>query len=291
MGPEPASTLSPEDIERIIRELDESQAEPEVPADRSTPTEGGRATEHRRVLDEIDQLMRELGTRAPAGKAAGNPAPAPVPESPPPHAEAAPSRPAIWDESPMAARAVSPYLEERLTLASNSMLSVGQEVRELGERWQRLQGTVELLERELGNASREVEFIRTSTGMTDDSRPVGPLPLPTAAPVATPKAKLAPAPLPPGGPSYLGFTAARYNSTIDGLKSRRRRLALWTVVVAAGISTVLVLLTLWAREPMPAWWLAVLPGIWMLPVPFFVLSFFGTQRVLRRNHLNVAGDP
>jgi uncharacterized membrane protein HdeD (DUF308 family) len=75
------------------------------------------------------------------------------------------------------------------------------------------------------------------------------------------------------------------------LKSRRRRLALWTVVVAAGISTVLVLLTLWAREPMPAWWLAVLPGIWMLPVPFFVLSFFGTQRVLRRNHLNVAGDP
>jgi hypothetical protein len=43
---------------------------------------------------------------------------------------------------------------------------------------------------------------------------------------------------------------------------------------------------------MPAiWWIAVLPAIWMIPVPFFVLSFFVTQRVLRRNHLDLPGIP
>ena len=161
----------------------------------------------------------------------------------------------------------------------------------MGAHWQRLQGSVQSLERELGNATREAVFLRSG-----DDPATSPLKLPTG-PVRRPRPEAAHGksdPAPPGRPAppaYTAFTAARYNSTVDGLKSRRRRLALWTVVVAALISATLVAVAVWAHEPTPPLWLAVLPGIWMLPVPFFVLSFFGTQRVLRRNHLNVAGEP
>jgi hypothetical protein len=150
---------------------------------------------------------------------------------------------------------------------------------------------VNLLQRELGNASRELNFIRTADlGLPEPT--VAALPLPV--PQSSGRPSSASAPLASGvsgAPTYQGFSAVRYNSTIDQLKERRPRLAIWSLALASLISLALVALAIAAHEPTPALGLAVFPSIWMLPVPFFVLSFFGTQRVLRRNHLNVAGDP
>jgi hypothetical protein len=239
------------------------------------------------VLDEIDRLMEELGRHPPPLPRADPPAPTATPLPPPaPPSEVSP------DPSPQLVYGVSPYMEERLVIASESITSFGEEVRDMGERWQRLRGRADMLERELGNATREVQFMGSSpSGRTEG---IG-TPAPAPAPLSSPTTVSLPVPArPPAGdprPPYVGFTAARYNATVDGLKSRRRRLAFSTLLLAAGISAVLVTLAVLGHEAMPALWLAVLPAIWLLPVPFFVLSFFGTQRVLRRNHLNVAGDP
>ncbi len=90
---------------------------------------------------------------------------------------------------------------------------------------------------------------------------------------------------PSGVPAFCQFTATRYDRTVRQLKARRRRIFGWTVGLAAGISIALEVLNVLAREPMPPWWLALLPLVWLIPVPFFVLAFWGTQRTLRANHL------
>jgi hypothetical protein len=187
---------------------------------------------------------------------------------------------------------VSPYLEERLGVAHASMSALGREVRSLGERWQQLKGTAEVLEREIGNAAREAMFL-SSSGEPGGAPLVSPTDLTVQDLARSALARTRPSLSPRSGSvPYEGFTVARYNTTIGGLKARRRRLGWWTVVLAAAISAALVFLSVSAREPMPAiWWIAVLPAIWMIPVPFFVLSFFGTQRVLRRNHLDLPGIP
>jgi hypothetical protein len=275
------SQPSDEEIAQAIRQLDESQAESvPSPSDASAPLD--RREEYRSVLDLIDQLGRELKPRSDGAPESGLRSTSEAyPEGTTAAEEAASDLPT---ES-------SPYLEERLAVASGSIVSLGQEVRVMGEHWQRLQGTVELLERELGMAAREVAFLSSADGTPPAPLPI-PVEVPRSSPAPTPVAVRAPSPTStPPTPAYLGFTAARYNATVDGLKGRRRRLALWTAVLAAIISAALVALALWAHEPTPPLWLAVLPVLWMVPVPFFVLSFFGTQRVLRRNHLNVAGDP
>ncbi len=84
---------------------------------------------------------------------------------------------------------------------------------------------------------------------------------------------------------FAAFTVEKYNRTIGNLKERRVSLAGWTVALAAVISGVLVTLSLLAHEPAPPIWFAALPAVWMVCVPFFVVSFLSTQRVLRRNHL------
>jgi hypothetical protein len=159
----------------------------------------------------------------------------------------------------------------------------------MGARWQRLEAAAVVLEREIGNASQELRFIRT---LSDDSTGGGPST--AAAPVRVqppaPRNRAAPAPPAPSVPApYGGFTVARYNSTVAGLKARRVPLQWGTLGLGALISATLVALAVLAKEPMPVWWLAALPAVWMVPVPFFVLSFFGTHRVLRRNHLEITG--
>ncbi len=90
---------------------------------------------------------------------------------------------------------------------------------------------------------------------------------------------------------YRAFTAEKYNRTIAELQGRRRKLVGWTLGCAALISAGLITLTAMYPEPVPALWIAALPAVWMIPIPFFVLSFRGTHRVLRRNHLGVESEP
>jgi hypothetical protein len=276
----PSSPPSAEEVAEIIRQLDESQGVSDDGGRPSADDPEGTPGEYRRVLDQIDQLMRDLRHRSPAE---------PSEETAPLVSGGLPRSPAPWEEAREFDPEFSPYFQERLVLASGSLSSLGAEVREMGTRWERLQGTVEHLERELGNAAREAAFIRSTDPATTGPPPIE---LPArAAPSVPPAVSEAPRTTTVEPAPYVRFTAARYNSTIDGLKSRRLRLAVWTLVVAAAISAVLVYVAYTAHEATPPMWLALLPIVWMLPVPFFVLSFLGTQRVLRRNHLNVAGDP
>ena len=169
------------------------------------------------------------------------------------------------------------------------MASLGRDLREIGDRWDGLRAAAERLEQEIGNASAEAEFIGRDRAdeETATSPPASARPAPSARPaVGSARTPAARAPEP-----YGQFTVARYNRTIGGLKARRRRLAWWTVVLAGAISAVFVTFSLLAHEPSPVIWLAVLPAIWMIPVPFFLISFLSTQRVLRRNHLDFPGDP
>jgi hypothetical protein len=236
----------------------------------------------RAVLDQLDRISVDLRRRPPSNASEA------VDETTSPPALPDPEK---WDEGESAVGTVSPYLEERLVVASASMSALGRDVRDLGERWERLRGTAELLERELGNAAREVTFLRAP----GESREMPLVPLTStllpgaAGPV--PSSRLLMARPRTGSAPYAGFTVARYNTTISGLKARRRRIALWTVVLAAALSAALVILAVLAQEPTPPVWLALLPAVWMIPVPFFVLSFFSTQRVLRRNHLDLPGVP
>lgn len=235
--------------------------------------------ELRVVLQEIDQLSSEMRRRPPSDGTATDP-------------PREPSAPPAWDEGPVGAPTLSPYLEERLSIASASMSALGRDIRDLGERWRGLQAAAERLEQEMEHATLESGFLNSAQGVASSTG--GGAVTPAAARTGTAAASVtsassrrdASAPTP-----YSGFTVARYNSTIGSLKARRRQLAWWTVALATAISAVLVGLTLVAREPMPVIWLAVLPAVWMIPVPFFVISFISTQRVLRRNHLDMSGGP
>jgi len=256
-----------------------------------------RRAETERVLRELDGLPEEM---RPRGRAAGAPPsprpPEPTPANEPPLAEppeaAAPAD--LWD-SP------DTYLEERLRIANATATELGRDLRTIAETWTRVVGNIESLETEVKHAHDEVAFIRAAArgGGAPPRR------LPEAAtPAPAPTSVRTPATVPrPGAPTrspgavaathvpYAGFTAERYNRTIGALKARRRRLAAWTFVSAGVISLALVTVTALAKEAMPPWWLSVLPAVWMIPVPFFVLSFRGTQRVLRHNHLEVPGGP
>jgi hypothetical protein len=86
---------------------------------------------------------------------------------------------------------------------------------------------------------------------------------------------------------YRSFTAARYNRTIGGLQARRGHIAAGTLLVSALLSAALLFLTLRAPVSSSTPWVSVLPVVWMVPVPFFVLAFRGTLRMLGRGPLLV----
>ncbi|MCI4329067.1 MAG: hypothetical protein L3J86_05730, partial [Thermoplasmata archaeon] len=226
------------------------------------------------ILDELDGLRSDLTDEA-----------LPPPIAPTPRARAAPPRAVVLPLTRDVWGSPSPYLEERLGAATRAVSGVGAEMRELTSRTERLQQTLETLEQELDRATQEVSFIREH-GLEGQGAPVeGTVPpTPADAPesrtptrcraVRSPSSPEVPAP----ESRYERFTAARYNTTMSDLQGRRRRVAAAALLIAAGISFALVAVAFAAHEATPPLWLAVLPGIWMIPVPFFALSFRGTHR-------------
>lgn len=83
------------------------------------------------------------------------------------------------------------------------------------------------------------------------------------------------------------FTVDRYNRTIGALKRRHAPLAAVTLLLSAGIGVVLVEVVLHSPPSTPPAWVAALPLVWLVPLPFFLLAFRGTHRVLERNHLDL----
>jgi hypothetical protein len=195
----------------------------------------------------------------------------------------------------------SPYLEERLALAQARVASLAREVAALDPPSPGVALEVGSLGVELDSARRELDFLRGNAGA-----PAAPFLAPGASPVyldgpPTPSTEDRGSTLresrsrwgrqgvfPPPG-AVAEFTVGRYNRTIARLKARRRRLAVLTLALAAGVSVLLVAWTLSFREAPVPLWIELLPAIWLVSVPFFIFSFRGTQRVLRRNHLELEG--
>ncbi len=232
-----------------------------------------------RVLAELDRLDAELKPRR--GDASGSsPAAATgtAPASPP-------SPPGPSDEAwPLDAK-YSPYLEEHLGLASASLVELGAGLRAMDDRWRELRSAAIRLEQQMEGAAQEVEFLRQHAGEV----PMGTIPRgPLVSASETLAARAASHGLPVDAP-YGEFTAERYGRTVAAVRRRRRALAGWTLGLAALISGALLTFTYLAHEAAPPIWLAVLPLVWLIPVPFFVVSFLATQRIVAQNALELAG--
>jgi hypothetical protein len=265
--------------------MPESAVEASTPPGGSTPSTdaevpdpGWRDTA--RVLAEIDRVHAELKPRRPG-----------VPASPPPTEAVAASVPtsssADYSEAwaPLDAK-YSPYLEEHLGLASASLVELGAGLRAMDDRWQELRAATVRLEQQMEGAAQEVEFLRQQAG----ANPVGTFargPLVSAS--ETLAARAASHSLPVDAP-YGDFTAARYGRTVGSVQRRRRSLAGWTIGLAVLISGALLTFTYLAHEATPPLWLALLPLVWLVPVPFFIVSFVATQRIVAQNSLDLAGS-
>ncbi|HEY6238348.1 MAG TPA: hypothetical protein VIZ68_04095 [Thermoplasmata archaeon] len=258
-----------------------------------------RAVEGAWILDQLARLEKEL-----ASERSSDPPPRPVPT--PVHrtpVRAPPLAPSVVADPPRFG-AYSPYLEERLSASRRAVLGLARELREVAERSRTLEQSLQSIERELDRAAQEAAFVRADAelpelggeepgsegiaGRGEDfleedvveiTAPVPPLRR-TPADLRAEAASLE-------AGRYGEFTVARYNRTMGDLQARRRTVARGVLVAATAISLVLVTLALLAHEPQPPLWLAVLPVIWLVPVPFFVLSFRGTHRVLRRTRFDL----
>jgi hypothetical protein len=198
--------------------------------------------------------------------------------------------------------APSPYLEERLTVARAAVRDLTGRASGLDETVRGLRESLDTIDREIERVSEELGFLRAQEASS--AAFVAPAPAVRPARSKLGRTLERPPTVPPArdatlrGEGFLAaqeprtgtfrdFTVARYNRTVGDLHGRRRAVGWWTVVLAATISAGLLLLTLEAREPMPAIYLAVLPLVWMIPVPFFVAAFRGAQRVLRANRFEL----
>lgn len=88
-------------------------------------------------------------------------------------------------------------------------------------------------------------------------------------------------------PRYAQFTLERYNRTVNTLKDRHGTVGALTLLLSALIGLILVEIVLNSPVTYPPVWIAALPLVWIVPLPFFLLSFRGTHRVIYRNHLNL----
>jgi hypothetical protein len=181
-------------------------------------------------------------------------------------------------------------LDERLASARALATAVRGEIALLGRRVEEVRADSERLDGELRLALQELEFIRREPWamrrpgnaiLADDpedpeGRAVGSEePAPDLLPGET-------------GPPYERYTEARYRETVGALHARRRVLATGTIVVAALVSLGLLWVT-WrflasASNP----WVVGLPVVWLLPVPFFVVAFFGSHRILSQRSLSLS---
>jgi hypothetical protein len=247
------------------------------------PTRAELALEYRTVLAELDAIHRILGIPSEPGVL-----------GPRELARADPGLPAPTEPlraSPDPRGAASPYLDDRLASACEVAAGITTEFEAIQRRTQGLRDSVATLRAELDRAAEELAFLRSGPGIGPGSD-VSPAPLPPGLP---PTARNADAPVAAPGhsqdgrapPAYGAFTVARYNETVREVRSRRPRLFGTTLLLAAAISALLVTLAYFAHEAMPVWWLAGLPLVWMIPVPFFVVSFVGTHRILSAGPLEL----
>jgi hypothetical protein len=285
---------------RAMRLLLEAEVRPATPA-RSAPrpakataekrprSTGARRVEAREVLDELDQIAQIF--------AADSDATAPEPSDAVLETDAVcdprgPQGRALWGQP-------SPYLEERMGGARSAAADLGRALEEIAARSDDLRGTVATLEDQLHRAAREIQFLRreepTTTPLPLPARPLvrpretatrvrTPATLPTLAPqavVAPATATVAP---------FAEYTTEKYNRSVGVLANQRTKIGTTMLLLAAAISAVLLVITFLSHEPTPAAFVAGLPVIWMIPVPFFVVSFRGTQRVLRTNPMTLEGE-
>ncbi len=228
-----------------------------------------------RVLRELDRMDADLKPRR------GDPSPAaPAPA----RSSAASAAPYSEDAVPVDAE-FSPYLEERLGLASASLVHLGAGLRAIDGQWRDLQVAADRLGQEMEEAAQEIEYLRArAEGASTGVAARGPL----ISASETLAARAASRETPVDAP-YSQFTADRYRKTIGSVRMRRRAIAAWTIGLAVVISGALLTFTVLAREATPPLWLAVLPVVWLIPVPFFVVSFRATQRIVAQNSLDLAG--
>ncbi len=240
------------------------------------------------VLRELDRLRDELSPRTPSSVSRMRPGEAAPPDGDP---TLLPRDPPNWGEP-------SPYLEERLTIARSAVSDLVAQSRGVGRSLEGLRNSLGTIDQELARASAEMGFLRTDRWEDEDVKDVsGRVPTPHSPllgrTVSAEAQSVMPRPVSASTitGSFEDFTLERYNRTVGDLHARRRALGWGTVAAAAGISAVLLFLTLEAHEPVPVIWLAILPLVWMIPVPFFVAAFRGTQRILHRNRLELPEPP
>lgn len=246
------------------------------------------------VLDEIDRIIAELQTKRGASVTEADPMPGTAPSSG--------GTRALGGRDAHGA-APSGYFEEHLEAARRAVGDVDEKVEELQKTSALLRQRVASAETELGRISREYQFLQDrlnaapSTGNAggtaapwseDDPAPPSPLRASRSSAISSGSFTAIQAASADGpAPVYESFTVDRYNRTIDSLKDRRTKLVAWTLLLSAVIGIVLVLVVLYSPVVNPPIWVAVLPLVWVVPIPYFVLSFRGSHRVLQRNHLNL----
>jgi len=229
------------------------------------------------ALAELDQLAQELGVRPVA----------PLPSAEAPSVRSVPKPARGAPPAPLPAL----YLGERIDQADRAVAALGHDLARDGAAPEPITRHLAEISSELRRARRELDFLASEVGFGFDPAPErapwDESRLPTARLPSIPYQPVpdGPAAPPAGAPAYAAFTAERYDRAVGGLASRRRRLLYWTLGLSAAISVALEGLNLLAHEPTPAFWLVVLPLVWLVPVPFFVLAFVGTQRTLRWNRL------
>jgi hypothetical protein len=245
---------------------DASAGSPPVPAGGVDPA----WSDPTKVLTELAQLDSELKSRRPL---TGTGAPAG------PSTSDLPSEPPAADGGPP-----TPHLEERIELASASLVQIGAGLRAIDNQWAAIRAEAGRLEQQMDGAAQELEHLRERGG----AAPAGPAPqVLLASPTEVLAARVAARRAPVEAP-YVEFTADRYRRTVSAVKKRRRSMAVWTIGLAAAISGALLTFTYLAHEAAPPLWIAVLPLVWLIPVPFFFVSFLSTQRIIAQDALELA---
>jgi hypothetical protein len=160
----------------------------------------------------------------------------------------------------------------------------------MGQRSRQVDRNLEALYLELDRAAQELEFLGSEGGFgfEDTTAPSAGRAEWDESPTDRTKRPAAASPTDSAherNSAFLKFTAQKYDRTVADLHRRRRRLLFWTVGFGIGISAALEVVNYLSHEVMPPIWLAILPAVWLLPVPFFLLAFRGTQRTLKANRL------
>lgn len=289
---DPEADDRPPESPSVARPTDAGLEEPLSEPGPRRPPRDPAPRESDPVLLELDRIaaeVRDRRTSAPTG-----PAPFVGPREAP--------KPLAREEN---LGDLSGYIEERLLEARRSIDGAQEEVGRLSASSQALGGRVAAIRSELDKVTTEYRFarLRGLTPEPDHRERAYPAdaPRPAVNPAGgedqslrEPAARFRPQPVVSAraaGAAYRGFTVDKYNETIDGLKARRRRLAVATLGLSAVIGAALAAVVLFSPPSYPPLWIAALPVVWVVPVPFFLLSFRGSHRVLDRNHLNLPGEP